>query len=61
MSNINFALVLSEMIMAGRMSRQRIAVFDWLMGNRVINGDRERAGAIMRTLEKEFQIELINF
>jgi len=59
MSNINFALVLSEMILAGRMSRERIAIFDWLMG--ALNGDRDRVGAIIRTLENEFQVELIYF
>lgn len=61
MSNINFALVLSEMILAGRMSREHIAIFDWLMSNRVINGDRERAGAVIRSLENDFQVELIYF
>ena len=59
MSNINFALVLSEMILAGRMSREHIAIFNWLMGNPVINGDRERTGAVIEVLEKEFQVELI--
>ena len=59
MSNINSALVLSEMILAGRMSREHIAIFDWLMG--VFNGDRERTGAVIEVLEKEFQVELIYF
>ena len=59
MSNINFALVLSEMILAGRMSRQHVALFDWLMG--ALEGDRKRAGAIIRTLENEFQVEVIYF
>ena len=61
MSNINFALVLSEMILAGRMSREHIAIFDWLMGSSVINGDRDRAGAIIRVLENDFEIEVIYF
>ena len=59
MSNINFALVLSEMILAGRMSREHIAIFDWLMS--VFNGDRERTGAVIKVLENEFQVELIYF
>ena len=59
MSNINFALVLSQMILAGRMSREHIAIFNWLMSNPVINGDRERTGAVIEVLEKEFQVELI--
>lgn len=59
MSNINFALVLSEMILAGRMSREHIAIFDWLMG--AFNGDRQRAGAVIRSLENDFQVELIYF
>jgi len=59
MSNINFALVLSEMILAGRMSREHIAVFAWLLG--AFKGDRERAGAVVEVLEKEFQVELIYF
>lgn len=59
MSNINFALVLSEMILAGRMSRQHIAIFDWLLG--ALKGDRERAGAIIRVLENDFEIEVIYF
>jgi len=59
MSNINFALVLSEMILAGRMSREHIALFDWLMG--ALKGDRERACAIIRTLETEFSVDVIYF
>ena len=59
MSNINIALLLSEMILAGRMSRQHVALFDWLMG--VLNGNRERAGSIIRTLETEFNVEVIYF
>jgi hypothetical protein len=59
MSNINFALVLSEMILAGRMSREHIAIFDWLMS--AFKGDRERSGAVIEVLEKEFQVELIYF
>ena len=59
MSNINFALVLSEMILAGRMSREHIAIFNWLMG--AFKGDRERTGAVIEVLEKEFQVELIYF
>ena len=59
MSNINFALVLSEMILAGRMSREHIAIFDWLMS--VFNGDRERTGAVIQVLENDFQVELIYF
>ena len=59
MSNINFALVLSEMILAGRMSREHIAIFNWLMG--AFKGDRERAGAVIQVLENDFQVELIYF
>jgi len=59
MSNINFALVLSEMILAGRMSREHIAVFAWLMS--AFKGDRERTGAVIQVLENDFQVELIYF
>ena len=59
MSNINFALVLSEMILAGRMSREHIAIFNWLMG--ALKGDRKRAGAVIEVLENEFQVEVIYF
>jgi len=47
------------MILAGRMSREHIAIFDWLMS--VFNGDRERTGAVIEVLEKEFQVEVIYF
>jgi len=59
MSNINFAIVLSEMILAGRMSREHIAIFDWLMS--AFKGDRERTGAVIQVLENDFQVELIYF
>jgi len=59
MSNINIALRISELIMAGKMSRQHIAIFDWLMG--ALKGDRERAGAVIEVLENEFQVEVIYF
>ena len=59
MSNINFALRIFQLIESGRMSREHIAIFDWLMS--VFNGDRERTGAVIEVLEKEFQVELIYF
>ena len=59
MSNINFALRIFQLIESGRMSRDHIAVFDWLMS--ALKGDRKRAGAVIEVLEKEFQVEVIYF
>jgi len=59
MSNINFALRIFQLIESGRMSRQHIAVFAWLMS--AFNGDRKRAGAVIDALENEFKVELIYF
>ena len=59
MSNINFALRIFQLIESGRMSRDHIAVFDWLMG--ALKGDRERAGAVINSLENDFNVELIYF
>jgi len=59
MSNINFALRIFQLIESGRMSRDHIAIFDWLMG--ALKGDRERAGAVIEVLENEFQVEVIYF
>jgi|DEB0MinimDraft_6_1074348.scaffolds.fasta_scaffold58628_1 hypothetical protein len=59
MSNINFALRIFQLIESGRMSRDHIAVFDWLMS--AFNGDRERAGAVVEVLENDFNVALIYF
>jgi len=59
MSNINFALRIFQLIESGRMSRDHIAVFDWLMS--AFNGNRERTGAVIEVLENEFQVEVIYF
>ena len=59
MSNINFALRIFQLIESGRMSREHIAIFDWLMS--AFNGDRERTGAVINSLENDFNVELIYF
>lgn len=59
MSNINFALRIFQLIESGRMSRDHIAVFDWLMS--ALKGDRKRAGAVINSLENDFNVELIYF
>ena len=41
------------------MSRDHIAVFDWLMS--ALKGDRKRAGAVINSLENDFNVELIYF
>lgn len=41
------------------MSREHIAVFDWLMS--AFNGDRKRTGAVINSLENDFNVELIYF
>lgn len=59
MSNINIALRIFQLIESGRMSREHIAIFGWLMS--AFNGDRERAGAVINSLENDFNVELIYF
>ena len=56
MSNINIALILSEMIMAGKHPQTHLAVFCTLMDK--LKDDRERVASIMDTIETEFGLEL---
>ena len=56
MSNINIALVLSELILAGKHPQTRLAVFCTLMDK--LKDDRERVSAIIDTMQNEFEIEL---
>ena len=56
MSNINIALVLSELILAGKHPQTHIAVFCTLMDK--LKDDRERVSAIIDTMQNEFEIEL---
>jgi len=59
MSNINIALVLSELILAGKHPQTHIAVFCTLMDK--LNEDRDRVVSIMDTMQNEFSLELIYF
>ena len=56
MSNINIALVLSELILAGKHPQTHIAVFCTLMDK--LNDDRDRVVSIMDTMQNEFNLEL---
>ena len=56
MSNINIALILSEMIMAGKHPQTHLAVFCTLMDK--LKGDRARVVSIMDTIQNEFNLEL---
>ena len=58
MSNINIALVMIELIQAGKHSRTHVGVFSTLMDK--FDGDRERAGAVLRNIENDFDFPLIS-
>jgi len=56
MSNINIALWISELIIAGKMPSDEKAVSEWLQG--VFADDRKRIKSVIHTLKNEFQVEL---
>ena len=54
MSNINIALWISELIIAGKMPSDEKAISKWLQG--VFDNDRIKS--VIHTLKNEFQVEL---
>ena len=58
MSNINIALVMIELIQAGKHDRTHVGVFSTLMNK--FNGDRERTGQVLRCIENDFDFHLIS-
>lgn len=57
MSNINIALWISELIIAGKMPNNEKAVSEWLKG--VFDDDRKRIKSVIHTLKNEFQVQLV--
>ena len=58
MSNINIALVMVELIQAGKHSATHVGVFSTLMDR--FNGDRERTGQVLRCIENDLDFHLIS-